>query len=416
MVDVFNVEVYFIVLRESLEAIIVVSVLLAFLKQGLGKATDDPAVYKRLVRQVYIGAFTGVLVCLIIGAAFIGTYYSLGNDIWSESEDIWEGTFCVFATVLISIMGVAMLRINKMQEKWRIKIAKALLASPDDFKGRFKLGYLTKKYAMFVLPFITCLREGLEAVVFVGGVGLVHASSARAYPLPVVCGLISGMAVGVFLYYGGSRSSLQVFLCISTAILYLISAGLFSRAVWDFETNEFNNLTGGDASESGDGAGSYDITKSVWHVNCCNPELDNGWDVFNALLGWQNSASYGSVISYNVYWIFLMAVLLLMLYEEKHGHLPFCKKLRLIHFNPMYWLKNKKKNELTQEEQEELFRRVQEKFAKTANAEEDAGGIEVSEKKTDTGSEINESADIESGENNKHVQTEVVQTETLEKN
>ena len=74
--------------------------------------------------------------------------------------------------------------------------------------------------------------------------------------------------------------------------------------------------TGGDAAENGSGPGTYDISKSVWHVNCCNPLTDNGWDIFNAILGWQNSATYGSVISYNVYWIFIISVLLLMVYEE----------------------------------------------------------------------------------------------------
>ncbi|KAK6197996.1 plasma membrane iron permease [Scheffersomyces amazonensis] len=356
MANVFNVQIFFIVFRESLEAIIVVSVLLAFLKQGLGGATQDPVVYKRLLRQVWVGAVLGVVVCLVIGAAFIATFYTLGNDIWSKSEDLWEGIFCIIATVLITFMGLAMLRVNKMKEKWRIKLAKALTKTPANKKDRFKIGYLAKKYAMFILPFITTLREGLEAVVFVGGVGL--SSPATAFPLPVICGLIAGIAVGSILYYSGSTVSLQIFLIISTCILYLIAAGLFSRGVWGFEMHLFNNQTGGDAAEGASGPGTYDIAKSVWHVNCCNPEIDNGWDVFNALLGWQNSATYGSVISYNIYWLFIIVTILLMLYEEKHGHLPFLKGVTLRSLNPMYHIKGKKKNELTAEEKEALFEKV----------------------------------------------------------
>lgn len=356
MVNVFNVQVFFIVFRETLEAVVVVSVLLAFLKQGLGGATNDPAVYKKLVRQVWVGALLGLLICLILGGAFIGTFYSLGKDIWGNSEDLWEGIFCIIATVLISMMGIAMLRINKMKEKWRVKLAQALIKEPPKGKDRFRIGYLTKKYCMFILPFITTLREGLEAVVFVGGVGL--DSSASSFPLPVVCGLIAGIFVGTLLYYSGSTVSLQVFLVISTAILYLIAAGLFSRGVWFFETNTYNKATGGDASENGSGPGTYDISKSVWHVNCCNPETDNGWDVFNALLGWQNSATYGSVISYNIYWIAVIVTLLLMMYEEKKGHLPFLKNVTLVKLNPMYHIKNKKKHELTKEQQDELFEKV----------------------------------------------------------
>ena len=37
---------------------------------------------------------------------------------------------------------------------------------------------------------------------------------------------------------GGNFGSIQIFLIASTCFLYLIAAGLFSRAVWDFETNQ----------------------------------------------------------------------------------------------------------------------------------------------------------------------------------
>ena len=116
---------------------------------------------------------------------------------------------------------------------------------------------------------------------------------------------------------------MQVFLIISTCFLYLIAAGLFSKAVWYFENYEWGLVIGGDASETGSGPGSYDIDKSVWHVNCCNPEMNGGggWGIFNAILGWQNSATYGSVISYNVYWIVIIACFVAMRYHEQHGHL-----------------------------------------------------------------------------------------------
>ena len=151
----------------------------------------------------------------------------------------------------------------------------------------------------------------------------------------------------------------------------MIAAGLFSRGIWYFETNTYNKKTGGDASENGSGPGTYDIAKSVWHVNCCNPETDNGWDIFNAILGWQNSATYGSVISYNVYWLFIICVLLLMVYEEKHGHLPFTKNLTLVQLNPMYHIKGKKKLELNKAEKEELFTKLQQQnFGQAAEVDE----------------------------------------------
>lgn len=50
--DVFSVPVFLIVFRETLETVIIVSVLLAFLKQTLDGPNRDVKVYKKLRRQV----------------------------------------------------------------------------------------------------------------------------------------------------------------------------------------------------------------------------------------------------------------------------------------------------------------------------------------------------------------------------
>lgn len=60
---------------------------------------------------------------------------------------------------------------------------------------------------------------------------------------------------------------LQPFLVASTCLLYMVAAGLFSRAIWLIEQQQWNKVVGGDAAELGDGPGSYDIDRSIWHVN-----------------------------------------------------------------------------------------------------------------------------------------------------
>ncbi|PQE07471.1 high-affinity iron transporter protein [Rutstroemia sp. NJR-2017a BBW] len=118
---------------------------------------------------------------------------------------------------------------------------------------------------------------------------------------------------------------IQIFLVASTSVLYLIAAGMFSKSIWSFQYYVFAARVGSDVSEEGNGAGSYDILETVWHVDCCNPETDNGWDVFNAVLGWQNTATYGSVISYNIYWLFITFCVGCLLYEERTGSLSLQK-------------------------------------------------------------------------------------------
>ncbi|KAM0321911.1 hypothetical protein ACHAQA_009808 [Verticillium albo-atrum] len=324
-VNVFSVPVFLVVFREALETVIIVSVLMAFLKQTLGSPDGDQRVYKLLRRQVWLGVGVGLLVCLIVAGIIIGVFYGVGRDSWQAHEYYYEGSFALIASIIITLMGVALMRVGKMQQKWRVKLARALEApvSKGGKKGRFKR--FGEKYIMFVLPFITILREGIEAIVFVAGV--TFSAPASAVPLPVIVGLIAGVLVGFVLYKGGASTRLQIFLVISTCLLYLVAAGLFSRAVWFFEAQLWNNAVGGDAAEVGSGPGSYDIDKSVWHLNCCNPQLNGGggWGVLNAIFGWNNSATYGSVISYNVYWIFVMGWLILLRFREVKGRWPFMK-------------------------------------------------------------------------------------------
>lgn len=158
-------------------------------------------------RKIWMGVAAGLGLCLCIGAIFIGVFYGLGSDLYSHTEDLWEGIFSIVATVIITVMGAAMLRISKLQDKWRVKLAKAL-ANENLHKRWYKRW--AEKYAMFLLPFITVLREGLEAVVFIGGVSLGY--SATAFPLAVACGLGGGILIG-YLIYRWVPSSFGVLYC-----------------------------------------------------------------------------------------------------------------------------------------------------------------------------------------------------------
>jgi high-affinity iron transporter len=369
--DFFSFQVFLIVLRETLELAIIVSVLLAFLHQSFvtpkkassgytlvstsesiqGEEAEeenaDQAVersaelqttYRYLRLQVWVGGLLGLVGCLLLGTVILGVFYVIGNDLWSVTEHYWEGTFSIVASVIISVMGIKILRVNKMQEKWKAKLTVLLQQSKYldraiNYKAvtqnqtmSDRIENFSEKYSMFILPFVTTLREGMEAIVFIGGIGINDNTSIAAILISVSTAIVIGTTVGVILYRTGNSLSLQWFLIASTCFLYLIAAGLFSKGVWNFELQRFIDLCDGfDVSETGHGPGSYDISTSVWHVNCCNGELqDDGafWMIVTAIFGWTNSATYGSVISYIVYWIVVTTAFLSLLFEEKHGYLP----------------------------------------------------------------------------------------------
>ncbi|KAK6204398.1 iron permease [Scheffersomyces amazonensis] len=375
--DYFSIQTFLIVLRETLESAIIISVLLAFIHQafkGEGRvknkvegsthnnayrSTEEPllesstsessnevrdldndTIYKYLKLQIWIGGLLGLAICMLIGSIILAVFYLLGSDLWTIAEHYWEGGFSILASIIISGMGIKILRVNKMQKKWKHKLSliiersdyinKAIRhgssvgISKKEFPSRFS--YWSEKYAMLILPFVTTLREGLEAIVFIGGIGINENTSIWAIVNSAVTAIIIGSFVGILLYRSGSTLSLQWFLVTSTCFLYLVAAGLFSKGVWHIELQQFINDCGGfDVSETGHGPGSYDIMRSIWHVNCCNGELqDDGpfWMMFTAVFGWTNSATYGSVIGYNFYWLVIIVVFTSLIYEEKHGRLP----------------------------------------------------------------------------------------------
>ncbi|GFZ45102.1 Plasma membrane iron permease [Saitozyma sp. JCM 24511] len=391
--DLFDVPIFFIVFRETVEAAIIVSVLLSFVEQlmltgrlsssrvpskhagetntlledsrgpdshaeasaspsasdsaqqdssrglGLGReveSTNDDETSKRvrkLVRrmriQIWAGTISGFIIALSIGAAFIAVFYTKLVNLWAATEQIWEGAFCILAAIIIFLMGVAFLRMDRARVKWRVKLAAAFedshskaiahhRAKDGSLQGHDREGR-GGKWALFLLPFITVLREGLEAVVFVGGVSL--STSAKAIPIAVIVGLIAGGAVGYAIYRTGSSTTLHWFLVASTSFLFLIGAGLASRGVGFFQYYYFSHGVGGDVSETGDGPGSFQVAGNVWHLTYGNPETgsqttNGGWQLFNAIFGWNNTATLGSVLIYIFYWLAVAAALVYLKWKE----------------------------------------------------------------------------------------------------
>ncbi|KAG0294024.1 high-affinity iron permease [Linnemannia gamsii] len=317
MGSLFSVPIYFVIFRETTEAAVIVSVLLSFLSQVL---IGDDHMKKRLSRQVWAGTALGLLISIAVGAAFIVIWNKYGNNLWASSEGIWVGVFSLVAVVMITVMGLAMLRTTQMQEKWKVKLSKAM--NEENQKG---FGNASRRYSMFILPLITVLREGLEAIVFIGGV--TFTTESKSIPLAVVVGLISGFIVGYILYRGGNRMNLHIFFTASTCLLLLLAAGLVARAVASFEAYVWGKLTN---AQSDDG-GTYDPRYNVWALTCCDPKNNDsgGWQLFNAIFGWSNIGSIGSVVCYIGYWLIVIVALVYM--KLKRRRVARANALRGVH-------------------------------------------------------------------------------------
>ncbi len=88
-------------------------------------------------------------------------------------------------------MGVTMLRLEGKRVKWRIKMMQAFEQKGHCAHHRLRRGSERdaqdqgRALGVAVAPLITVLREGIEAVVFVGGVSL--GQSADSIPIAAIC-------------------------------------------------------------------------------------------------------------------------------------------------------------------------------------------------------------------------------------
>lgn len=161
-----------------------------------------------------------MLIALAIGAAFIAVWFTQASNLWAKSEELWEGIFSLIAALMIFVMGLSILKMDRAKAKWRVKIQHAFEGVKGDRDGK------AGRWVLFVLPFITVLREGkrqrrklggalltfiaagMEAVIFVGGVAL--GQPAESIPIAAICGILCGLIIGWLIYAFASRSSKPV--------------------------------------------------------------------------------------------------------------------------------------------------------------------------------------------------------------
>lgn len=284
MVQLFSVPAFFILFRETLEAAIILSVMIAL----LDNIVEDKVLRKRMKKHVWLGVVTGVLLSLAAAAIFISLYYTVAKKAWESSEPLWEGILALVAVVLITIMAFSMIRVDTWRAKWEKKLAKVTV---ETLNKQGEVQSTRSKYALFLLPLSIVLREGCEAVIFLGGVGL--EGSGTAVPIPAVVGAMCGILAGYLLYRGCSAVGFKWFLILSSALLLVISAGLFAGAVHELEEYTDNE-------------------HFLWQLHCCHEEKDGIWKILNAIVGWRDEATVGTLVSYICYWIFVAICLVLL--------------------------------------------------------------------------------------------------------
>ena len=204
---------FVIALREGIEAALIVSIILAYLKQ-LG-AMDRS-------RLVWLGTGIAVLLSAVVGT----TIFVAGAEFTGTAEEIFEGLVTLAAVGVLTWMIFWMRRQGaRIRSELQEKVDSALVAGGLALAG---------------LAFFAVLREGIETALFlfaaakgtaVEGAGV--APSAQL--LGAVLGLTLAVTLGVLLYRGGIRMNLRSFFRVTGLILIVVAAGLFAFSLHELQ-------------------------------------------------------------------------------------------------------------------------------------------------------------------------------------
>jgi high-affinity iron transporter len=204
---------FVIALREGIEAVLIVSIVLAYLKQ-LGATDRD--------RLVWWGAIVAVLLSVGVGTAI----FVAGAEFEGTAEQIFEGL------VTLAAVGVLTWMIFWMRRQGaRIK---------SDLQEKVDTALVHGGFALAGLAFFAVLREGIETALFLYAAakgtaveGTNVAPSAQV--LGAILGLGLAVVLGAMLYRGGIRMNLRSFFRVTGLLLILVAAGLFAFSLHELQ-------------------------------------------------------------------------------------------------------------------------------------------------------------------------------------
>ena len=261
---------FLIAFRETLEAALIVGIVLTFLyKTG----------QTRYNKTVWLGILLGVLAS--IAGAFI--FSMLFGEFEGTAEQLFESITMLFGAFLISTVIFWMMKHHHAAQEIEENVGEQIV------KGG--------TWGILLLVFVSILREGIETVIFLQGASF---ASAENSTLGIALGIALAIGVGCLVFSGTRKVNLAKFFSWSSILLILFAAGLFVQGVHELEE-----------------AGVADpIIAHVWDLNPPQnrdgsyPLLHENGHIghfFKDLFGYSGSPSLLEVISY----FFVLALSLL---------------------------------------------------------------------------------------------------------
>ena len=177
--------VFFLTLREGLEAALIIGIVLAYL-QRTGR--------EQYVRSVWGGLLAALVFCAIGGTLI---FLALGG-LSDRALKLFEGFACLSAAVILTAVIVWMHRNAR-------NLGKELRAAVDSAVGS------KHSWSLFGLIFVTVGREGLETILILPGMRSSGALTSSQMTGGIVSGLLLAVVLGVAFHRGSKVLDLQRF-------------------------------------------------------------------------------------------------------------------------------------------------------------------------------------------------------------
>ena len=196
---------FLIMLREGIEAALIVGIVAGFLKQSG---------HSRLIPKVWLGVALAALMCLGIG---YGIHSATGEIPQKEQE---------FVVGVIGLVAVAMLTYMIL---WMKKAARSMKQQLQDSVQTALNRGNGQGWALVGMAFLAVAREGLESVFFL--LAVFQQSPTWSMPVGAVLGLLTAVVIGALIYQGGMRLNLAKFFRWTGAFLIVVAAGLVAGSL-----------------------------------------------------------------------------------------------------------------------------------------------------------------------------------------
>ena len=199
---------FLITLREGLEGVLIVAIVMAYLRQLDRRDQFLP---------VMLGAFAAVAVSLGVG---IGVYNAVGE---------LEGRAELYVGAITALTAASVLT---WMIFWMRRQARSLGGA---LRGQVDTALASgAMLGMITLVFVGVLREGMETALFM--LTVVLDNSARGVAIGGFAGLALATAIGYSIYRGSHLINLRHFFQITGGFIILFSAGLLAKGTFQLQT------------------------------------------------------------------------------------------------------------------------------------------------------------------------------------